>query len=89
MKAVYEATYAIEELGVRVGDTIVVEPGHPDEPLLIVRGFDRNQLPTILDHLDRLTLTSFDGPVSSSAPSSIRSWLRAREKRERPLRLVR
>lgn len=86
MKAIYEVPYAIPELGAQRGDVIVVEPAHPEAPLVVVRGFDRNRLPMVLDHLDRLTLLSFHGPPSSS-PRDLSQALAVRVRRERPSRL--
>lgn len=74
MKAVYEATYAVPELGIEVGDAVLVEPAHTETPLLVVKGFDRNRLPRILEHMDAFTLVSFEGPPASS-PASLRRWL--------------
>ena len=73
MKAVYEATYAIEELGVEVGDIITLRPAHPDNPLLVTKRHDRNRLPLILDHLDALTPLSFS---ASASPESAAEQLR-------------
>ncbi len=87
MKAVYEATYAIEELGVERGDLVVVEPGHPESPLLIVKRFDRNRLPLILDHLHRLSPVSFDGGAPPPVPQQ-RRWLREHDQRRRHLRAM-
>lgn len=54
-RTVYRAPYAIPELGAKAGDTIVVEPAHPTVPLIVAgRPIDRNRLPMILDHLERL-----------------------------------
>lgn len=77
MKAVYEAPYAIPELGVSRGDVIVVQPAHEFDPLLVVKRFDRNRLPVILDHLHRLTPVSVpdDAPAR---PSEFRRWLQRR-----------
>jgi hypothetical protein len=86
MKAVYEAPYAIPELGVERGDVILVEPAHPRSPLLVVRRFDRNRLPLILDHLDRLSPVSFDGAAPLPV-SQVRSLLRGHALRRRPSHL--
>lgn len=75
MKAVYEATYAIEELGVEPGDRIVVRPSHPIAPLLVIKRHDRNVLPAILDHLDHLLPVSFqdqDPPPRRQVRRSLR-----------------
>lgn len=88
MRAVYETDHAIPELGAEPGDLIVVEPGHPEAPLLVVREFDRNRLPIILEHLDRLSPVSFEG-LDVQGPADERRWLSAHVAQPRPLRLVR
>lgn len=75
MKAVYEATYAVPELGIEVGDTVLVEPAHPRTPLLVVKGYDRGRLPSILEHLDDFTLRSCTG--FTGTPAVRRSLLTA------------
>ena len=60
MEWVYRAPYAIPELGVEVGDAIIVAPA-AEVPLTVVKRFDRNRLPIILEHLDRLTLLPCSG----------------------------
>lgn len=86
MKAVYEATYAIEELGVEVGDRIVVRPAHPTAPMLVIKHHDRNVLPAILDHLDHLLPVSFQNQAPPP-PRQIRRRLREHPQYPRP-RLV-
>ena len=54
MEWAYRAPYGIAELGVAPGDIIIVAPAE-DPPLTVVRSFDRNRLPAILEHLDSLT----------------------------------
>lgn len=85
MKAIYEVPFAIPELRAERGDIIVVEPAHPVSPLLVVKRFDRNRLPLILDHLDRLSPVSFDGAVPPPVAQA-RQMLRAHARR--PLRPV-
>lgn len=63
MEWVYEAPYPIPELGVEKGDAIVVAPA-ATVPLRIMRTFDRNRLPAILEHLDRLTPLPSSGTLS-------------------------
>lgn len=75
MKAIYEAPYAIPELGVARGDVVVVQPAHEMDPLLVVKRFDRNRLPLILDHLHRLTPVSVPDDAPSE-PSEMRRWIR-------------
>ena len=83
MKAVYEVPYAIPELGAERGDIILVEPAHPTTPLLVVKRFDRNRLPLILDHLDRLSPVSFGGAAPPPVVQA-RQMLRAHARRPRP-----
>ena len=45
--------HEIPLLGARPGDLVVIRPAHATDPLIIVRRFDRNILPTILDEFDR------------------------------------
>jgi hypothetical protein len=69
MKAVYEAPYAIPELGVEPGDLITVRPAHPDNPLLVTRRHERGRLPLLLDHLEHLTPLEFSASSSPSVAS--------------------
>ncbi len=87
MKAVYETPYAIPELGAEPGDIIVVEPAHPHTPLSVVRQFDRNRLPVILDHID--SLTPLSSSVAAPPPANVvRRWLRRRDPQRPELRVV-
>lgn len=63
MEWTYRAPYHIPEFGVRAGDIIIVAPAE-DPPLTVVRTFDRNRLPSVLEHIDRLT------PLPSSGVSA-------------------
>lgn len=87
-RAVYETDYSIPELGAEPGDLIVVEPGHPEVPMLVVREFDRNRLPLILEHLDRLVPVSFEG-IEPSSSSDARRWLTSHVAHSQGLRLLR
>lgn len=92
MKAVYEATYEIPELGAKRGDLIVVRPADPHAPLLVVREFDRNRLPIILDHLHRLPPVRQGDPAPPPSLLDVRRQLESRLRRsylDGPLRLVR
>lgn len=63
MEWVYEAPYAIPALGVEPGDIVIVAPADT-VPLTIIKEFDRNRLPSILEHLERLTPLPCSGAVS-------------------------
>ena len=41
-------------LGAQPGDLVLIRPAHATDPLMIIRRFDRNILPTILDEFERL-----------------------------------
>lgn len=78
MRAVHVTPYDIPEIGARAGDTIIVRPTHPETPLVVARGDDRNRLPLILDHLRPVDL-----PGAHQHDSSTRRWLRRYLSRER------
>lgn len=50
MKAVYEAPYAIPELGVEAGDHIVVRLSHPSVPLAVVKRYSRSHLTALISN---------------------------------------
>ena len=50
----YLTDHEIPALGAKPGDLVVIRPAHATDPLMIVRRFDRNILPTILDEFERL-----------------------------------
>lgn len=86
MKAVYEATYAIPELGVEVGDRIVVRPSHPTAPLSVVRRFGHHALVRFMGegHLDALRVLHTEPsvirrPSQSDRPSPRHPQGRARQ----------
>lgn len=82
MEAVYEVTYEIPELGAKRGDLLVVRPADPHAPLLVVREFDRNRLPIILDHLHQLPQIHQD-PTPPHSLSDVRGQLEQRIRRSR------
>ena len=86
MRGIYRATYAVPELGIEAGDMVVVEPGHPRAPLKIIRAFDRNDLPSVLDCLNDFPLLRLDEPHRPGATphpqdrtNPARPWLRVVE----------
>lgn len=85
LKAIYETDYPIPALGAEAGDLIVVRPADPDHPLLVVKRYDRNVLPAILEHLDQLIPVSLPGEAGPSAePHQLRRWLAPHPSRPRP-----
>lgn len=69
MEAVYITHHPIPEIGALPGDHLVIEPNDPNEPVSVVRHFNRHTLVTLMGagHLDRLTLVSEPG-ASSQQP---------------------
>lgn len=65
MRFTYQSHHSIPELGVDPGDILVIRPEHPTSPLLVLKRKDRNRLPLILDHINRLELVSSDEPQSA------------------------
>lgn len=90
MEWVYRTSYKIPELGAEPGDMIVVAPA-AEVPLVVVREFDRNRLPMVLEHLDSLTPLPSSGdqsaePLSEHLRRAVGSdWHGARP----PLRVIR
>lgn len=84
MKAVYEASYAIPELGVEPGDLIVVRPSHPTNPLLVSRRHHRSRLVLLLDHLDHFRPIEISG---AGSPEQAEDQLRQRLLQPLPLPL--
>lgn len=82
MRAVFEAPYAIPELGVDRGDVLVVRPDHPTDPLMVAKRFDHTHLPLILGHLHRLTPVSLPS-ADLSRPAELQRWLLRRPGRPR------
>ena len=64
MKAVYEATYDVPELGIERGDVVTLRPSHPTNPLLVTKRRDHAAMADILDHVARFSPVS----VSLSSP---------------------
>ena len=76
-KATYETAVAIPEIGAVPGDVILIEPDHPEAPLLAIREFHLDRLPVTLTYLDRMALVGLDNTPGSGTPSSVRRWLSA------------
>jgi hypothetical protein len=55
-KGIYRAHHAVPELGIRPGDTVIVDPAHSDYPLKVVTLHRHPMPPTVLAHLDAFTL---------------------------------
>lgn len=88
MEWVYRAPYAIPSLGVEKGDNIIVAPAAAD-PLVVVKKIDRNRLPAILEHLDRLTLLPCSGAGSPDSPAqSLQRAVGCDSRPPTPLRLL-
>ncbi len=61
---VYEAPYAIPELGIKPGDLIIIRPSHPRSPFITSRHHHPSRLPLLLEHLDHLNLVELSGAQS-------------------------
>lgn len=68
MEWIYRAPYAVPEMGIEVGDNVIVAPA-ADDPLVVIKKIDRNRLPMILEHLDRLTLLPCSGAGDPDSPA--------------------
>lgn len=87
MRAVYEATHAVPELGIEPGDTVYIDDRDDDCPLRIVKHLDRYQLPKILTHVDSFILHRLSGVPSDSHRVNALP-LERREGRRRFLRVL-
>lgn len=47
---VYRVRSPISKLGAEPGDLVLVEPGHPTHPVLVVQEHDASRLPVILEY---------------------------------------
>ena len=56
--SLYVTDHEIPAFGAHPGDLVLIRPAHAVDPLMIIRRFDREQLPFILDHFDQLRLVS-------------------------------
>lgn len=71
MKLTYEATHAVPELSIEVGDIITIRPDHPENPFLVTKRLSRGALPSVLEHLAAFRCLKAEGapypePVSPS-----------------------
>lgn len=55
MPLVFTCRSEIPELGAQPGDTVELDPEHPTEPVLVVRGHGPAALPVLLRYVDHLT----------------------------------
>lgn len=82
MKAIYEATYDVPELGVEAGDFLVVRPGDPTTPVRLMIRMGHEELVQLMPHLGDFILHETSG-VSQPAV------LPRRRRNSQPLRLIR
>ena len=52
--SLFVTDHEIPAFGAQPGDLVLIRPAHATDPLMIIRRFDRGDLPFILDHFDQL-----------------------------------
>ena len=58
MAIVFRVTRAVEALRAQPGDTVVIDLDDEEVPVSVVRGFPRDQIVSVLRHLDAFELVS-------------------------------
>lgn len=64
MAIVFRVTRAVQQIGAREGDSVVIDLDDADMPVSVVRAFPKNQLVAVLRHLDAFEVVSSDGSVA-------------------------